>query len=87
MRLAAGRGCGGWPVRLSEAADESSTDGTKRANDRDGACPLEDAAELLPDEFWRRRTLFEREGIPMDAAVGLALTDAEFGDDGMEGMV
>ena len=45
------------------------------------------AAEFLPDALWRRRTLFDREGIRMDAAAGSALTDAEFGDDGMEGMV
>ena len=48
---------------------------------------MEAAAEFLPDALWRRRTLFNREGIRLDAAAGLALTDAEFGDDGMEGMV
>lgn len=48
---------------------------------------MEAAAEFLPDALWRRRTLFNREGIRLNAAAGLALTDAEFGDDGMEGMV
>ena len=48
---------------------------------------MEAAAAFLPDALWRRRTLFDREGIRLDAAAGLALTDAEFGDDGMEGMV
>ena len=48
---------------------------------------MEAAAEFLSDALWRRRMLFNREGIRLDAAAGLALTDAEFGDDGMEGMV
>ena len=48
---------------------------------------MEAAAEFLPDALTTRRTLFNRERDSVDAAAGLALMDAEFGDDDMEGMV
>ena len=51
------------------------------------ACPYGGCGGVFAGRALEETNVFNREGIRLDAAAGLALTDAEFGDDGMEGMV